>query len=67
MQAFTVKPFNIWAENQEEVDEMRQAFIDFIDEHGKQGRYVSARKVTQAVKNWKNNVIVRNQIIEHFK
>ena len=67
MQAFQVAPFNVWAENQQEVDEMRKAMIDFIDEHGKQGRFVTARKVTEAVRNWKANAIVRNRIIEHFK
>ena len=67
MQAFTVEPFKIWAENQDEVDEMRKAFIDFINEHGKQGRYVSAKKVSDAIKHWKDNSIVRNKIIEHFK
>ena len=67
MQAFQVAPFNVWADNQQEVDEMRKALIDFIDEHGKQGRFVTARKVTEAVRNWKANAIVRNRIVEHFK
>ena len=67
MQAFKVASFNVWAENQQEVDEMRKAFIDFINEHGKQGRYVSAAKVTQALRHWKDNAIVRNRIIEHFQ
>ena len=67
MQAFQVASFNVWAENQQEVDEMRKALIDFIDEHGRQGRFVTARKVTEAVRNWKANAIVRNRIIEHFK
>ena len=66
MKAFRVEPFNVWANNQEEVNEMRQAFIDFIEEHGKQGRFVSAAKVTEAVRGWKNNALVRNRIIEHF-
>lgn len=67
MQAFQVSPFNVWAENQQEVDEMRKALIEFIDEHGKQGRFVTARKITEAVRNWKANAIVRNRIIEYFK
>lgn len=67
MQPFQVAPFNVWANNQQEVDEMRKAFIDFIDEHGKQGRYVSAAKVTHALRHWKDNAIVRSRIIEHFK
>ena len=66
MKAFKVEPFNIWANSQEEVDEMRQAFIDFIEEHGKQGRFVSALKVTEAIKDWKKNVLVKNRVIEHF-
>lgn len=67
MQPFKVESFNVWAENQSEVDEMRKALIDFINEHGRQGRYVSAKKVTYAIKHWKDNAIVRNRIIEHFK
>ena len=67
MQAFRLNPINIWAESQDEVDEMRKALIDFIDEHGKQGRYVTAKKVTHALRHWKDNAIVRNRIIEHFK
>lgn len=67
MKPFQVQPFNIWAENQAEVDEMRQAFIDFIAEHGKQGRYVSAAKITKAVRNWSSNPLIRNQIIGFFK
>lgn len=66
MQAFKVEPFNIWANSKEEVDEMRQAFIDFIEEHGRQGRFVTARKITDAVKNWKGNFLVKSKIIEHF-
>lgn len=67
MQAFQIAPFNVWAESQHEADEMRKALIDFIDEHGKQGRFVTAAKVTHAVRHWKDNAIVRNRIIEHFK
>lgn len=67
MKAFQVAPFNIWAESQQEVDEMRMALIEFINEHGKQGRYVTAKKVTEAVRGWKNNAIVKNKIVEHFK
>lgn len=67
MNPFKIEPFNIWAENQQEVDEMRRAFIDFIDEHGKQGRFVTAKKVTDALRHWKDNPLVRNKIIEHFK
>lgn len=67
MKPFQVQPFNIWAENQAEADEMRQAFIDFIAEHGKQGRYVSAAKVTKAIRNLPNNPLIRNRVTEYFK
>lgn len=67
MNAFKVESFNIWANSQQEVDEMRKAFIDFIEEHGRQGRYVTANKVTAGIRKWKENAIVKNKIIKHFE
>lgn len=59
--------FNIYAENETEVEEARKAIIAFIGLHASQCRAVTARKVTQALSNWDKNPIVRNQIINYFK
>lgn len=59
--------FNIYAENEQEAEECRKAIIEFIGFHASQCRAVTARKVTDAVRNWDNNPIVKNRIINYFK
>ena len=59
--------FNIYAENEQEVEECRSAIIAFIGLHASQCRAVTARKVAQALSNWEKNAIVKNQIINYFK
>lgn len=58
--------FNIYAENEQEVEECRMAIIAFIGYHASQCRAVTARKVAQAVSDWDKNLIVRNRIIQFF-
>lgn len=57
----------IYAENESEVVELRNAIVAFINEHRQHGRAVSARKVTEAIRNWDSNILVKNRIINHFK
>ena len=57
----------IYAESESEVMELRNAIVAFINDHRKHGRAVSARKVTEAIRNWDSNIIVKNRIINHFK
>lgn len=57
----------IYAETESEVVELRNAIVAFINEHRQHGRAVSARKVTEAIRNWDSNIIVKNRIINHFK
>ena len=57
----------IYAESESEVMELRNAIVAFINEHRKHGRAVSARKVTEAIRNWDSNIIVKNRIINQFK
>lgn len=57
----------IYAESESEVVELRNAIVAFINEHRQHGRAVSARKVTEAIRNWDSNIIVKNRIINHFK
>ena len=57
----------IYEESESEVVELRNAIVAFINEHRQHGRAVSARKVTEAIRNWDSNIIVKNRIINHFK
>lgn len=59
--------FNIYAENEEEVEECRKAMIAFIGFHASQCRAVTAKKVAQALSNWDKNPIVKNYVINYFK
>ena len=59
--------FNIYAENEKEVEECRMAIIAFIGQHASQCRAVTAKKVAQALSNWDKNVLVKNHIINYFK
>ena len=59
--------FNIYADNPGEAEEARKAIVEFITEHALQGRAVTGKKIAEAVRGWKNNVIVKNRIINYFK
>ena len=66
MSGYEIK-FCIYAENEQEAEEARNAIIGFINEHAQQGRAVSGRKITDAISRWKDNIIVRNRIINYLK
>ena len=59
--------FNIYAEDEKEVEECRMAIVAFIGLHASQCRAVTAKKVAQALSNWDKNPIVRSHIINYFK
>ena len=59
--------FNLWATSEEEVAELRKEICAFIDYHGQQGRKVSARKLTEALRRWQSNPFVKQGIINHFQ
>lgn len=59
--------FQIYAEDENEVAELRQSIIWFINLQKANGRAVTAKKVSDAIKRWNSNVIVRNRIVEYFK
>ena len=59
--------FELYAYDEQEIEEARMAIIAFIGQHRGAGRAVTARKVGQAVSNWERNVLVRNEIINYFK
>lgn len=66
MKAFDIK-FQIYADNETEVEELRQSVIWFINEHRNAGRAVTATKLSTAIRSWDKNVIVRNRIIDYLK
>jgi hypothetical protein len=59
--------FNIYAENEQEVEGCRKAIIAFIGLHASQCRAVTAKKVAEALSNWDKNAIVKHQIIKYFE
>ena len=59
--------FNLWANSEEEAVELKNEICAFINSDGQQGRKVSASKLTEALRKWENNPLVRNSIINHFK
>lgn len=59
--------FNLWANSEEEAVELKNEICAFINWHGQQGRKVSASRLTEALRKWQNNPLVRNSIINHFK
>lgn len=58
--------FNVWADNEQEGEELKKAICEFIEWHGQRGRKVSAPRLTEAIKRWQDNILVRNSIIKHF-
>ena len=65
MDGFEIR-FRIYAENIAEAENAQQAIIDFISEHAQQGRPVTGAKIAGALRKWKNNALVRNQVINYF-
>lgn len=59
--------FNVWANDDKEAEALKKAFCDFIDWFGQRGIKVTASKLTNAVNNWQNNILVKNSVINYFK
>ena len=57
MQGFPVS-FNIYADSQQEADELSRAIKAFIGEQAQQGRAVTATKLAVAISKYKNNYLV---------
>lgn len=50
--------FNIWANSEEEGEELKRELGAFVDHMGRQGRKVTATKLTEALRRWKDNYFV---------
>jgi len=46
---------------------LKHEICAFIDFHGRQGRKVTASKLTDAIRKWENNALVRQSVIRHFQ
>ena len=65
MKGFELK-FNIYAENEAEVAEARNAIVSFINANADEGRAITARKVADVVPKWRTNPFVKQQIVNLF-
>ena len=59
MQGFEIR-FNVYANDQTEADEATATIKQFVSEMAVQGRAVTARKISDAVRKYKNNYFVTN-------
>ena len=66
IQVFPVT-MRIYARSEDEVADMVRAVTEFISDHARENRAVTAGKVAHAVRNWKKNAIVRTQVINYFR
>ena len=57
----------IYAEDENEAEKARHALGSFVDQMGQMGIMVTGDKIAQAVPKWDKNIIVKNQIVNHFK
>ena len=59
--------FKIWANDESEASELARALGAFVDEQGRQGRKVTATKLSAALSKWKDNPLVCNTINNYFR
>ena len=59
--------FNVYANNEQEVETLCMAIVAFIGEHAKHGRAIDATRAAKAIANWDKNPLVKSQIINYFK
>lgn len=66
MKGFDIK-FKVYAETQEEVENAQNALQSFVNKNAKEGRAVTARKISDIIPMWESNFLVKNSIINYFK
>ena len=66
MQGYKIQ-FQIYAENEQEAENARQAIVGFIKELASYGRAVTGRKIAKGLPLWKSNPFVRNRVMDFFK
>ncbi|MGL5732319.1 MAG: hypothetical protein ACRCX5_14515 [Bacteroidales bacterium] len=66
MQGYEVS-FKIYAESQEDADQVSKAFKDFVENQRVNGRAVTAQKLMSALNKLENNAFVKSQVNNFFK
>lgn len=62
MQGFEIK-FNVYANNQNEADNARNAIVSFINNMAQQGYAVTGNKIINAINKWGNNPLIKNYFV----
>ena len=57
----------IYAADEQEAQRAQHALGQFVNDMGAMGIAVTGDKIAEAVPRWNKNVLVENQIINHFK
>ena len=58
--------FRVWATDESEATALSREIGKFIDEQGSRGHRVTAARLTQALRKWKDNPLVRTTIDNYF-
>lgn len=59
--------FQIYADSEQEAENARKAIVVFISELANCGRAVTGNKIAEGLPRWKENVLVRNRVLDFFK
>lgn len=59
--------FELYANSEQEAESARKAIVTFIGELANCGRAVTGQKLSEALPKWKDNMLVRNKILDFFK
>lgn len=62
MQGFEIK-FNVYANDQNEADNARNAIVSFINSMAQQGHAVTGNKIVSAINRWGNNPLIKNYFV----
>ena len=62
MQGFEIK-FNVYANDQNEADNARNAIVSFINNMAQQGYAVTGNKIINAINRWGNNPLIKNYFV----
>ena len=57
----------IYANDEQEAQRAQHALGQFVNDMGAMGIAVTGDKIAEAVPRWNKNVLVKNQIINHFR